>query len=71
MVENELEFDWDDENNDSVVIKPRHGIAVYETVTGAIAIRVQNNDVEDDIVCFEKHEALKIIPAIHKIIQNG
>jgi len=69
MSENELGFDWDDD--DSVVIKPRLGIAVYETIRGAIAIRVQNNDVEDDIVCFEKHEALKIIPAIHKIIQNG
>jgi hypothetical protein len=39
-------FDWS--ADDSVIVKPRPGIAVYENKAGDIVIRTQNTDDPDD-----------------------
>jgi hypothetical protein len=40
------DFDWS--TDDSVVVKPRPGVAVYENKSGDVVVRVQNTDDPDD-----------------------
>jgi hypothetical protein len=39
-------FDWS--TDDSVVVKPRPGVAIYENKAGEVVIRSQNTDDPDD-----------------------
>jgi hypothetical protein len=60
------EFDWD--NDDAVVVKPRPGVAVYQNLRGDVVIRVQNIDdlFDEDNFAFLSDEALRpVIDALN------
>jgi hypothetical protein len=61
------DFDWSTE--DSVVVRPRPGVAIYENKYGDIVIRTQNAEhgPQDDHFAYVSHEGL---PAVIKALKE-
>jgi hypothetical protein len=59
------DFDWD--TDDSVVVKPRHGVAIYENKSGNVVIRSQNTYGDEDDFSFITPEGL---PAVIKALKD-
>jgi|HubBroStandDraft_4_1064222.scaffolds.fasta_scaffold1017490_1 hypothetical protein len=58
-------FDWT--NDDSVVVKPRPGVAVYENKFGDVVVRTQDLGGEDDCFAYISPEGL---PAVIKALED-
>jgi hypothetical protein len=59
------DFDW--RTDDSVVVKPRPGIAVYNNRSGDVVIRTQNTDGDEDDFAFISPAGL---PAVIKALKD-
>jgi hypothetical protein len=53
------DFDWN--ADDSVVVKPRPGVAVYENRAGDVVIRSQNTRGDEDDFAFVRPESLAAV----------
>lgn len=63
------DFDWNNPDEDSIVIKPRPGIAVYRNRADDVVIRVQNTSdaYNEDHFAFIRPESL---PAVIKALKD-
>jgi hypothetical protein len=59
------DFDWP--TDDSVVVKPRHGVAIYENRAGDVVIRTQRSLGDEDDFAFITPEGL---PAVLKALKD-
>ena len=59
------DFDWS--TDDSVVVKPRPGVAIYENRNGDVVIRSQNTRGDEDDFAFVTPEGL---PAVLKALRD-
>lgn len=58
------EFDWS--ADDSIVVKPRPGIAIYENRLGDVVVRTQSTDGDEDYFAYITPEGL---PAVLKALK--
>jgi hypothetical protein len=59
------DFDWS--TDDSVVVKPRNGVAIYENRAGDVVVRTQRPNGDEDDFAFITPEGL---PAVIKALKD-